>query len=150
MKVEVGKSYLNRNGDILTIVKEEADPIDYWFRCDHDRSYTKCGHYWADLDDDEYDLVELLPSEEEIKEAAKKAIDHHELANKAVRKAQIGGNHYSKLAIQPREYGKANGLDFDQINVVKYVTRFRDKDGLKDLGKAKHYINLLIEEFEEK
>jgi hypothetical protein len=58
---------------------------------------------------------------------------------------QISGSHYCNLSIQPMEYILANGLDFAQGNVVKYVTRFRDKGGLRDLEKAKHCIDLLID-----
>ena len=57
---------------------------------------------------------------------------------------QVGGNHYKNCKIQPVEFIYANGLDFLQGNVVKYVTRFRDKNGLDDLKKARHYIDLLI------
>ena len=60
-------------------------------------------------------------------------------------KEQIGGNHYSKLAIQPVTYINANGLSYLQGNVIKYVTRYKDKNGVEDLEKAKHYIDLLIE-----
>jgi hypothetical protein len=58
---------------------------------------------------------------------------------------QIGGDHYSKLAIQPVEYINANKLTYLQGNVIKYVTRYKDKNGVEDLQKAKHYIDLLIE-----
>ena len=60
-------------------------------------------------------------------------------------KEQVGGNHYSKLAIQPVTYINANGLNYLQGNVIKYVTRYKDKNGLQDLEKAKHYIDMLIE-----
>ena len=33
-------------------------------------------------------------------------------------------------------------------NIIKYVWRYRDKDGIKDLRKAKHYLEWLIESFE--
>ena len=58
---------------------------------------------------------------------------------------QVGGDHYSKLAIQPVTYINANGLSYLQGNVIKYVTRYKDKNGLQDLEKAKHYIDMLIE-----
>ena len=58
---------------------------------------------------------------------------------------QIGGNHYTKLAIQPLEYAMANKLDACQHNVIKYVTRFRDKNGKDDLLKAIDMIEKLIE-----
>lgn len=60
-------------------------------------------------------------------------------------KAQIGGDHYLTLAIQPMEYSMANKLDPAQHTIIKYVTRFRDKGGIQDLEKAKHCIDLLIE-----
>ena len=61
-------------------------------------------------------------------------------------KEQVGGNHYSKLAIQPVTYINANGLSYLQGNVIKYITRFKSKGTpLQDLEKAKHYIDMLIE-----
>ncbi len=58
---------------------------------------------------------------------------------------QIGGNHYKKFKIQPIEFIILNNLNFLEGNVVKYVCRYRFKDGLRDLEKAKHYIEMLIE-----
>ena len=61
-------------------------------------------------------------------------------------KEQVGGDHYSKLAIQPVTYINANGLSYLQGNVIKYITRFKSKGTpLQDLEKAKHYIDMLIE-----
>lgn len=59
---------------------------------------------------------------------------------------QYGGDHYKRFAIQPTEYIIKNGLNFCEGNVVKYITRWRHKDGLQDLLKAKHYVEMLIEE----
>ena len=53
--------------------------------------------------------------------------------------------HYDK-AIQPVQYIHANGLGFCEGNVIKYVTRWKDKNGLEDLEKAKHYLEILIEQ----
>lgn len=58
---------------------------------------------------------------------------------------QIGGDHYTKLPIQPMQYSMENGLDPLQHTIIKYVTRFRDKAGIEDLEKAKHCIDMLIE-----
>lgn len=58
---------------------------------------------------------------------------------------QVGGSHYKDKGIQPIIYTHANNLGFCEGNVVKYVTRWRDKNGIADLEKAKHYIELLIE-----
>lgn len=60
-------------------------------------------------------------------------------------KEQTGGNHYKHLAIQPVEYIHRNGLGFIEGSVVKYVTRWRNKNGVEDLKKARHFIDLLIE-----
>lgn len=57
---------------------------------------------------------------------------------------QMGGSHYLK-AIQPWDYIAANGLNFFEGNIVKYVTRWRQKGGVEDLRKARHYLDKLIE-----
>ena len=48
--------------------------------------------------------------------------------------------------IDPRTYGKMHGLDFDEISVIKYVTRWREASGLRDIDKAIHYLELLRKE----
>ena len=58
---------------------------------------------------------------------------------------QVGGKHYLKYKIQPVEFIIKNNLDFCQGSVIKYVLRFKEKGGVQDLEKAKHYIELLIE-----
>lgn len=60
-------------------------------------------------------------------------------------KTQQGGSHYSNKAIQPIEYIHANKMNFLEGCVVKRITRWREKDGLKDLLKIKHEVDLLIE-----
>lgn len=57
---------------------------------------------------------------------------------------QHGGTHYQK-PIQPWDYIAANGIGFFEGNAIKYLTRWRDKGGVEDLQKAKHYIEKLIE-----
>ncbi len=59
---------------------------------------------------------------------------------------QVGGQHYKDCAIQPVEYIMANKLGYCAGNVVKYVTRHAAKGGKQDLEKAKHYIELLMEQ----
>lgn len=58
---------------------------------------------------------------------------------------QVEGNHYKDLPIQPVEYIYANALGYFEGNVIKYVSRWRKKNGIADLEKAKHYIELLIQ-----
>ena len=58
---------------------------------------------------------------------------------------QIGGEHYKKHAIQPVEFITKNALGFLEGCVIKRICRYKDKNGLEDLKKAKHEIDLLIE-----
>lgn len=70
-------------------------------------------------------------------------------AGETVRSAldvQVGGGHYKTLAIQPIEFIIKNNLGFCEGNVIKYITRYRLKGGTEDLEKARHYIDLLLEQ----
>lgn len=58
---------------------------------------------------------------------------------------QVGGNHYKDMLIQPIEFCMKNNLNACQTNVIKYICRYKAKNGLEDLKKAKHYIDLLID-----
>lgn len=58
---------------------------------------------------------------------------------------QVSGEHYKSLKIQPIEFIHANGIPFAEGSVIKYVMRWRDKGGLADLEKAKHFLEILIE-----
>ena len=58
---------------------------------------------------------------------------------------QVGGNHYKDMAIQPVEFIQKNRLGFIEGNIVKYICRWRGKNGIDDLRKVRHYIDLLIE-----
>lgn len=58
---------------------------------------------------------------------------------------QEGGSHYKNFAIQPVEFIHANRLGFLEGCIVKRICRWREKDGVKDLLKIKHEVDLLIE-----
>jgi hypothetical protein len=58
---------------------------------------------------------------------------------------QVGGTHYKDLKIQPIEFIHANNIPFCEANAIKYLCRWRTKNGKQDLLKARHYIDLLIE-----
>jgi hypothetical protein len=58
---------------------------------------------------------------------------------------QVAGSHYKKLKIQPVEYIHGNGIPFIEGCIIKYASRWRDKGGIKDLEKIKHFVDLLIE-----
>ena len=58
---------------------------------------------------------------------------------------QVSGNHYKDKGIQPIVYIHANNLGFCEGNVIKYVTRHKEKNGAADIRKAIHYLELLLE-----
>lgn len=63
----------------------------------------------------------------------------------AALQVQVGGGHYKDLAIQPVEFIHANNIPFCEANAIKYLCRWKQKNGIQDLEKAKHYIDLLIQ-----
>jgi len=64
---------------------------------------------------------------------------------------QVAGDHYKKYKIQPTQYIVANGIGFLAGNVIKYTTRYKDKNGAEDIRKAIHYLNMILEfEYDQK
>lgn len=57
---------------------------------------------------------------------------------------QVGGTHYEKYKIQPIDFISLNDIGFVEGNVIKYVVRYKDKNGLEDLQKAKQCLDYLI------
>ena len=68
----------------------------------------------------------------------------YETTGKSVKDQQVAGNHYQR-AIQPWDIISEWELDFWEGNVLKYLLRWKHKDGVQDLKKAKHYLEYLIE-----
>lgn len=58
---------------------------------------------------------------------------------------QVGGDHYKNMAIQPVEFCMKNNLNFCVSSAIKYLCRYKNKNGVEDLRKAQHFIDLLIE-----
>lgn len=81
-------------------------------------------------------LVKWPPPSGPLKEAA---------ARYTASAIQVGGKHYRNFAIQPAEFIHKNQIGFLAGNVIKYVCRHGAKNGVEDLQKARHYIDLLIE-----
>jgi len=57
---------------------------------------------------------------------------------------QVAGDHYKKCKIQPIEYIHENNLDYLQGNIIKYITRHKNKNGADDIKKAIHYCELIL------
>ena len=62
---------------------------------------------------------------------------------------QIGGSHYRKFHIQPYEFISKNDLSFFQGCVIKYVCRYKNKNGIQDLEKVIHYCELEIKKLKD-
>ncbi len=60
---------------------------------------------------------------------------------------QVSGSHY-QTEIQPWDFIVANNLNYLEGNIVKYVCRYKYKNGIVDLHKAQHYLDKLIEGLE--
>ena len=75
---------------------------------------------------------------------AQACMDMVNAANRAL-DVQIGGGHYKSYAIQPVEFIHKNKIPYIEGCAIKYLCRWREKGGIEDLKKVKHYIDLLIE-----
>lgn len=84
-----------------------------------------------------------------VEDAVRPLADAARLAQETLRSAnkrQVGGSHYGGRELQHWDVVAMFGLDYFQGNITKYVFRWRDKKGLEDLEKAKHYLEKYIEE----
>ena len=70
-------------------------------------------------------------------------IDNQELLSSLT--TQVGGSHYKEFKIQPVEFCFLNNIPYLEATAIKYLCRWRNKNGIEDLLKAKHFIDLLIE-----
>tara|TARA_R100001377_G_scaffold39204_1_gene21878 strand:+ start:11 stop:358 length:348 start_codon:yes stop_codon:yes gene_type:complete len=78
----------------------------------------------------------------------KNALNYPDETWKIASHIQVGGNHYTKLEIQPMAYSMANKLNALQHTALKYITRYPDKGTpLEDLAKARHCIDMMIEDW---
>ena len=60
-------------------------------------------------------------------------------------KKQIGGSHYQNFVIQPAEFINKNRLQFAEGNAIKYICSYQEKDGIRDIEKAIHYLEMVKE-----
>ena len=67
------------------------------------------------------------------------------MSQSGVNQVQHGGTHYKSKPIQPWDYIAQNNLGYFEGNIVKYISRWRDKGGIQDLRKAQHYLEKLID-----
>lgn len=66
----------------------------------------------------------------------------------ALRASQVGGSHYTELAIQPRDIIYANRLGWDEGNIVKLALRHQNKGGALDVLKIADYaLRILADQY---
>lgn len=95
--------------------------------CSKDGLYV----YWKPIKP-RFPMEGAEPSTDQSVDNAKKALD-----------VQEGGNHYKKYKIQPIEFCYANNIPAIEASVIKYAIRHRDKNGVEDINKAIHLLNIL-------
>lgn len=59
--------------------------------------------------------------------------------------SQVGGSHYKDMAFQPIELIAALRCSFIQGCIIKYISRYKNKNGAQDIRKCIHYAQLAIE-----
>jgi hypothetical protein len=91
--------------------------------------------------------VEIIKEPWPIPEASEEAPTSGEegVKTEAATTTQVGGEHYRKYAIQPMVYSMSNKLNAAQHTAIKYITRYKDKNGAEDLDKAIHTLQMLKE-----
>jgi len=57
----------------------------------------------------------------------------------------ISPSYYQKGSVEVTDYITSNEMSFIEGNIIKYVTRYKDKSGIQDLRKARWYLDKLIE-----
>lgn len=88
--------------------------------------------------------LEQVEAEEKIKDYNNFMSDLNKETDK------IKPKYYHKGNVDTIQFCIENDLDFLQGNVVKYVVRYKNKNGLEDLNKAMEYLKRLIESEESK
>ena len=138
--IKKGDYVMDANGDVWTVAKVHDDcdmyNIDYVEEC---RTASSCN--LTKIDENTYNAVRVSNVEED-KECSGSCTDCS--CEKTALDTQVGGGHYKDMAIPPIEFCMKNNLNACQTKVIKYITRYKTKNGLEDLEKAKHMIDLLI------
>lgn len=57
---------------------------------------------------------------------------------------QVGGAHYKGVKLQPIQFAEMYQLSPSEFSIIRYITRWRTKNGMEDIDKVEHYLQLLI------
>lgn len=87
------------------------------------------------------------PIEEEVKRVTEiaKTTERAQTKPMAANERQIGGTHYKIGGEEHWDRVARLGLDYFQGQITKYVERWKKKNGLQDLEKARHFLDKYIE-----
>lgn len=94
--------------------------------------------------EEERTIVTNTPRAGETLEQIKARADREWPVKPAPMKTQVAGSHYKDMAIQPLTYAEANEMPFTEASVVKYVSRWKSKNGIEDLKKARDMLDKKI------
>ena len=168
IEIKVGQVWRTRGGALATVTSVDNDleyPINITIGGEKGFCCGRNGRCWGDSSaEDPSDLIELVEDENGNTHADSATLAEETLSALGwtfdgqawvehptigmvpnALDVQVGGSHYKDCAIQPIEYIHANKLGFAEGNVVKYITRHRQKHGADDVKKVIHYCQLLLE-----
>lgn len=89
--------------------------------------------------------IDLQRWNEQFKAGFQQRLQRQQEQMQNANQKQEGGDHYKSKAIQPWDYIVSNNMGYLEGNIVKYVSRWKEKGGVADLRKAMHYLEKLIE-----
>ena len=113
----------------------DKESKESWTNPDYDRGMSRESH-------EQFMARKLKQDKEDYQKIMKGSYEYE--YGKATDE-QVGGSHYKDCVIQPIDYIVKNKLDFLEGNVVKYITRHKEKDGPEDIKKVIHYAQLILE-----
>ena len=90
---------------------------------------------WGEIANDDFSGRLQIPDYSKLMPQPAKATDP--------KLTQVGGDHYKSMAIQPIDYITQNNLGWCEGNIVKYITRWKQKGGVSDIDKVIHYAEIL-------
>ena len=113
----------------------DKESKESWTNPDYDRGMSRESH-------EQFMARKLKQDKEDYQKIMKGSYEYE--YGKATDE-QVGGSHYKDCVIQPIDYIVKNKLDFLEGNVVKYITRHKEKDGPEDIKKVIPYAQLILE-----
>lgn len=138
-KKDIGKLVELKNGKILKI-RDYVNSSEYPVLLENLTFYSSEGQFSKYFAYDKENIINIITPEK----TDTKPLLPTNVKKVSSKDVQVGGKHYL-MPVQPIDFIEKNNLTFAQGNVIKYITRYKLKNGKEDLLKAKHYIDLILE-----